>query len=481
MHSNFGLKTENILTHMCTYTMQKKRIVLTTLVFILCLSLHAMYNLNVIQQFLFTSRARSEIVTEENSFNFSVLADRRDWYRAQKEETRQPVKVKPFNISLYPPICPEVAAAPTFHGASHEQAQNDGFVEWIKEWPGGSLMTLPQGMVMIRPYPMKSEAKCSAWSPVSGDVMVRAEQFGYHTEGPEWVLPPGEPWIPHLAVSGPHVFFHSWFSNNFAHHMDDHVPSIAWLREQVPEETKFLLLDTPLAQSFWRWFDIAFFNRIEWILIGQLVQVEGDLVVFDRYSYKMSHPTMSSSFHSWSDSRAPSLLPEGGLKKRRSTIVFYSRSGMGTFNGRMVEAAHEQELLRLIRIAMEKHHRQERLVIFNGYVGNGTTPMTFQQQYELMQSASVLIGPHGGGMANSLFLPAGDNCVNRPKMLEFTCGHSPNCIVQNGGGHRNSYFYQASAPWLDYHQVCYNASRSSKSTTYVQLDAFKAALDAVLR
>lgn len=484
---------------------KKKRVLLATLVLILFLTLHAIYKA---QHTLFSRSARTPTTPTttslEKTFNFPAFSHKRDIYLAKqnKKTKHEMTAVKPFNISLYTPVCPEMATK--FHGPPHEQALNDRFVEYVRTWPGGSVKTLPHGLALIHPFRAIDQARCSAWSEMSGEVMVKAGKYGYHTEGSEWVVPPAEPWTPDITVSGPHVFFHSWFPSFFAHLMDDHLPSIAWLREQVSEDTRFLLLDNPLSRRFLEWFDLNFYNRVEWINEEEIVQViDGDLMVFDRSCYKMSHPTLSSSLHMWFNSRAPLLLSTAArgnsssrLRKPRSSIVFYTRSGPGALRGgRVVQGEHEQELLRLIRISMAKHHRQEELVIFSGYNMDNSnsnsnsnsssapslTPMTFQQQFELMHSASILIGPHGAGMANSLYMPGGDSCATRPKMLEFTCGHSPNCTVQINGPYRSSYFYQASAPWLDYYQVNYDAARSTRKTTYVDVEAFQLALDAILR
>ena len=384
-----------------------------------------------------------------------------------------PVKVKSF--SSYSPSCAQVS--PNFHGAPREHKLNkNGLIDAVKWRNGGTMETFSQGMVLIRPFPAEYEARCSVWSPQSGQVMAKAVEFGYNTPGSEYVAPPGGPWTPHLTVSGPHVFFLSWFTGNYGHFLVDHMPSIAWLREQVSSDTRFLLLNNALTQTLLKWFDVDFYNRIEWISEGQLVQVKGDLMVLNRTDYKNTHPTLISSFHRWSESRAPFLIP-GPKKQTRTSIVYYSRGGQSTFHGRVVDKLHEQEILKLIRQYMKKHHRSEELVVFDGYL-NGTV-MSFQQQYELMQSASVLIGPHGAGMCNSVFLAAGD-CAHRPKMLEFTCGWSENCLVQDGGALRSSYFLQASAPWLEYHQVKYDATLSTERKTFVDLDSFELALDVVL-
>lgn len=350
----------------------------------------------------------------------------------------------------------------------------------------GTILRLPGkgGMVLIQPYDdTYTEAHYSVWDPVTGKAMMNEKHLYAEmmSMAEVYSYPPARPWNPNITVSGRHVFFHSWFPGNYGHFLVDHLPSIAYLREKVPENTRFLLHFDEMSQKFMKWFDIDFYNRIEWIHIGQLVQVvDGDLMVFNR-DHKNTHSTLISSFHSWSDSRASSLIP-GGRKKQPDTIILHSRTGKNTLHGRVVEVEHEKKIIRLIRHAMKKYHRTEKLVIFNGYIND--TSMTYQQQYELMQSASVFIGPHGTGTCNAVFMAgyAGPSCSHRPKLLEFSCGHNnPNCTVQDGGIFRNAYFQMATAPWLDYHQVNYDANKSTSNFTFIHLHSFKKALKEVFR
>ena len=387
------------------------------------------------------------------------------------------VHVPAFNVSTYgPPFCSSVL--PTFHGAP-EGSKHDMDIHMargIKYREKGSLQSFPGGgHVLIHPYPLDgSVAKCSAWDVPSGKAMV---DVGNNKNGySEWVVPPAPRRTPDLQVSGPHVFFHSWFPGNYGHFLVDHLPSIAWLREQVTADTKFLLYSDELSQKFMKWFDDTFYQRIVWIEVGQLVRVvDGDLMVLHR-GYKNTHTTLISTFHRWSDSRSSVLL--SGRKKLPDTIVFHSRSGRNAFHGRVVDMEHEQTILKMIRHAMIKH-RTEKLVIFNGFI-NGSA-MTFQQQYELMQSASLLIGPHGTGMCNAVFMAAGSSCANRPKMIEFTCGQNPQCTVHEGGGSlRNAYYLLSTAPWLDYHQVDFDGKKSSDNATFIHLDSFEQALNVIL-
>jgi hypothetical protein len=108
-----------------------------------------------------------------------------------------------------------------------------------------------------------------------------------------------------------------------------------------------------------------------------------------------------------------------------------------------------------------------------------------QQHVELFQQASVGIGPHGGGLANIMFLPesttststssTSSRCANNNKkdirleLLEFVTSPNPNSFFSN----YNSIY--TTSPWVEYQQVLFVAP-SDAQTTYVDMDSFEDAL-----
>ena len=122
------------------------------------------------------------------------------------------------------------------------------------------------------------------------------------------------------------------------------------------------------------------------------------------------------------------------------------------------------------------------MVIFNGKDLNGKT-MDIAAQAKLFRSASVVIGPHGSGLANIVWTMATKTkgCKGRVAVLEFLCG--PRSLhVQNGcSTYTKTYFNLfASAPWVNYHHVLY-ASNSTEIETFINLLSFQVALDSIFR
>ena len=98
-------------------------------------------------------------------------------------------------------------------------------------------------------------------------------------------------------------------------------------------------------------------------------------------------------------------------------------------HGRTVDAQLEKAIIQMLRDAIVQQKRPERLIIFNGMVvddkGDEIT-MPFAQQFDIFNSAILVVGPHGSGLANNVWLasqPAMEgNCLQRPSVIEFLDG-----------------------------------------------------------
>ena len=82
------------------------------------------------------------------------------------------------------------------------------------------------------------------------------------------ILPPGD----YATYSG-------WFVGNFGHYLHDYVSKIAWLKDQVPINTKFILPYCPLHEEIMKVVDDDFVEkRVIWVNYDETVHVpENDL------------------------------------------------------------------------------------------------------------------------------------------------------------------------------------------------------------
>mmetsp|Transcript_18581 Transcript_18581/g.21383 ORF Transcript_18581/g.21383 Transcript_18581/m.21383 type:complete len:454 (-) Transcript_18581:45-1406(-) len=324
-------------------------------------------------------------------------------------------------------------------------------------------------------------SQASAWIEIDGEFQV--------VDGPGWVAPRDE-------IIHPRIFFHkgkgsyvgisSIFTNNYGHLVHDNLPIIAWLLTVVPPTTKFILHFDP-AYPIFRDLLIAIdpeFVSKRVVLIPYnhvFVVAEGELMVMipDR------HPTyMETSFmhplQNWlSNGRPRSLIDSSNVDNSEGLIIYYSRGGVtNEDHGRVVELNHEREIIWRIEQAMVRHNRKEELYIFNGM--DYGKPMSILLQSHIFHKATTIIGPHGSGLANMIWLDldrAGSTCAQRPKVLEFIAGSDP-ALVKNGvtAGPFVGYHILFRGLPIDFHNILYT-SNSTSAATFINLEALDLALD----
>ena len=92
-------------------------------------------------------------------------------------------------------------------------------------------------------------------------------------------------------------------------------------------------------------------------------------------------------------------------------------------NTRVMNVEHNEAIKQLIQQKMIEHGRKEQLVDFDGTrMGEDgqIRPLTPIERFYLFRSATTLIGSHGTGMTNMLWMDL--TAERRPQVVEFTSG-----------------------------------------------------------
>lgn len=309
-------------------------------------------------------------------------------------------------------------------------------------------------------------------------------------DGPGWIHPTDQK-FPHNKpvatheVEGSFVGFASSFPSNYGHLIHDHLPIIAWLLTFVPETTRFILHYIPyrpVAPELIKVVDSIFADRVMWVEYDHVVHIKrGNLLVIvpDRVPTYMGTSFMQP-LQKWLMVRHPNTNILHSTDSPHGLIIFYSRmTEFGVSGGRVVEANHERDIISMIKLAMVRHGRKERFHIFNGY-DDKNEPMNIRDQFLLFRTATTIIGPHGSGLANMIWLDfdrAGLSCDKRPQVLEFVAGPDSE-MVQHGPGRGKYLGYQFLFRGLpiDYHNILYT-DNSNNAITYIHLKALDLALD----
>jgi len=269
------------------------------------------------------------------------------------------------------------------------------------------------------------------------------------------------------------IFIGIWFEV-YQHLLIDHIGYLAHLRKTQPPDTRFLLAevkDNPVFRDMIKQIDPVFSERIDWIPCDSMqncnkkVQLRGQgMLQLLRPRSTTRHGELLGMARDWINEVYPPLP----FATRPKKVIYYKRSG-GCFNGRVMDPEQELRLLSMLKSVVKIANRPEEIVIFTG------SELSFLQQIDLFRSASVIIGPHGGGHANIIFsLPSDEHCESRPKILEFTT--SPDTPEVQGGYFMLSYHNLfATCPWMEYH-VQFFVPPSDENVTFIDEETYFNAL-----
>lgn len=273
---------------------------------------------------------------------------------------------------------------------------------------------------------------------------------------------------PQSTLTGDFVCFLNWAESAFGHFNNHHLPSIAWLKEQVPVTTRFILHDNKLSRKVIQFLDPIFYERVVWVDVEQQVKIRGSLTVPVLHTFHMHQGDMRpmASLRRWIYSL------KSGFPK--TNVVFYSRK-----NARHRRAlAHEEEVLLSLQKVMNDFgmDRNSELIIYNGKRKDGTA-MSMEEQYETFRSAHTIVGSHGAGLLGNMVWtdPFPKSCEERTKVLEFIVADDSTEVQNNPWS--SSYINFRKWP-LDYHVVAYTPG-SSQEGTYIDLEALQDALRAM--
>ena len=277
-----------------------------------------------------------------------------------------------------------------------------------------------------------------------------------------------------ITLKGDYVAFVAFKFEVFAHFFLDNIGYIAYLREVTDPSTRFLFADVgESSRTRLETIDPEFARRVDWIQCdkacgcNQLVNVRNGSLTIVRPVSGTRHMNLLLKARKWILEANPPK--QKSLKER--TIVYYTRNADNAGHGRAIDLTQENIMLDIIKNNMVRYGRKEKLVIFDG-------KQPLEEQIDIFQSANIVIGAHGGGLANLIFLLPATSCESRPKVLEFLTNElTPE--VQRGALGKTYFNLYSTCPWAEYHHVFY-IPPSTEETTYIDLQEFEDAVQLIL-
>lgn len=245
------------------------------------------------------------------------------------------------------------------------------------------------------------------------------------------------------------------FSNNYGHILHDVIPNLLSLDKQDKYD-KVIMSNNPLLKK------ILIVLKIR--LSEKIVLIESPL---DFNCNKITHSSCPA-FHVRNTESIKlfkeyieSFIKGRIATKKRNRLIYYKRQGKDVKNGRGMSASNEKEIISLLKSYASDKNLD--FTIFNG-LKNGKT-MPFIEQIKLFREASVVVGPHGSGLANTVWMDPHNNC----RVCEFCSG--PNHIIhgskENSGYVKNYNFLYGGilGEFIDYNLIPFTSSSSPKNTS----------------
>ncbi|CAK9045068.1 unnamed protein product [Durusdinium trenchii] len=233
-----------------------------------------------------------------------------------------------------------------------------------------------------------------------------------------WYLPPrgaNDLQSCHLELREPVLLFRGWTfpSFQYGHLLHDLLPMLVWMASRYPKTKLIVVLDEEeKIRRFLQWFNMDLFHRAIFIPEETTVCAETIHAVV---------PKMASCNHPIS---LRILQPNKHLRQQiakflptypANRVVYQTRLGTA-HHGRLVSESHSKEIVNVTKEVLQRHGFPEEIMIFTGKF-NGETA-SFQDQYRIFNSAFLVLGPHGTGLSNILWM----RCDIPVAVIEFFCG-----------------------------------------------------------
>ena len=285
------------------------------------------------------------------------------------------------------------------------------------------------------------------------------------------------------------------FANVHAHILIDHLPALALLREEHDADgCDYLLQDTPVLRKVLEWLDPQFAaDRVVWLETGSNKMVKmGKQVILRAWAVPRNpigngrNPKAVQALRRWlvqvkyNDDDGVVTTGRDDMRKSRR-IVYASRNSPTATHARALDLNHEKDVLELILAAMERYNIRGMLEVYNGLDQEGN-PVSLQQQFEIFSTADVVIGAHGGALANVMWMSLGRDKEENAKVFEFIPSESVQPKKKKNGSENiirwvKTYYYLFQNPeWVDYRHLALSPN-STADASFINLSSLDEALD----
>ena len=145
-----------------------------------------------------------------------------------------------------------------------------------------------------------------------------------------------------------------------------------------------------------------------------------------------------------------------------ANLIYYSRSNNETRNGRMISSGNEIKIINLLKEYATNFNLN--FCIFNGQIDGQR--MSTKEQIKLFRSAQMVVGPHGGGLANIIWTDPKNEC----KICEFTSGTEKTIQSSSRFGRNCNFSYSCLPDEIFEYSVIPFTSNSTDDIVEIDID-----------
>ena len=252
------------------------------------------------------------------------------------------------------------------------------------------------------------------------------------------------------------------FFDNFCHNLIDVLPELLYL-DRASKYDLILAPHSQVTDDFINTFNIKFKN-IKFIKNNFNFTSR----TIDLYEYKIDQRRTNKSLN-----LREILLKEINITTTPDKLIYCTRNtGGGAKHGRKMNAHNEGTIIKL-----SKHYAQSNdldFIVFDGRHKDGSI-MSILEQAQLFNQAKMIVGPHGGALANILYVGSDNNC----KVCEFVSGkYTTVQKCRPSGKNYNRLLGYAPETYLDYYLIPFEMG-SDKEETFINIDNFKYFLNSI--
>jgi len=248
------------------------------------------------------------------------------------------------------------------------------------------------------------------------------------------------------------------FANNYGHILHDVIPKLLMLDSQK-KYCKIITGNSLLLKRIIETLQIQFSDKL--VFIDDKLNFNCDQLTYrsdPAFHIRDINSTRLFKKH------IEKFIQNNIQTTKRNRLIYYKRNGKDVCHNRLMDSQNENDIIELL-----KHYADQNgleFTLFNG-LKNGKT-MSHIEQIQLFREAKVVVGAHGSGLANTVWMDPANDC----RVCEFTSGTDIQVWGRIFDKNYNSLYGNMLSDYIDYNLIPFT-KESTKDITHININNLK--------